>query len=300
MIGQSVNSQVPEAIAQLKGSNAVPLISIVVAVFNGGATVQRCIDSVAGQTYPHKKLVVIDGGSNDGTVDILKANQQTIAYWVSEPDRGIYQAWNKALAQTHGDWVCFLGADDYLWDACVLERMAPHLSSALPATRIVYGQVALVNESGTVLSSFGKPWPELRPAFMRGDALNIHQAMFHHRSVFEDRGTFDESFRIAGDYDLLLRELREGSAEFVPCLVAGMQHGGVSSNPVSKMTTIREIMRAMNTHGITPPIATYLAWLRAMLHGALYRVIGDNLSSIIADRYRALTGKGRVWTSVDK
>jgi glycosyltransferase involved in cell wall biosynthesis len=281
-------------------SHEGPAIAIIVAVFNGSATVQRCIDSVVGQTYPHKELIVIDGGSSDGTAEILKENSQKIAYWVSEPDRGIYQAWNKALAQTHGDWVCFLGADDYLWDAHVLERMAPHLSSALPAARVVYGQVALVNESGTVLNSFGKPWPELRPAFMRGDALNIHQAMFHHRSLFEDRGTFDESFRIAGDYDLLLRELREGRAEFVPCLVAGMQHGGVSSHPASKVTTIREVMRAMQCHGLKPPAGLRAAWLRAVAHAWLYRVAGGHVSGAVADGYRSLTGKSRLWTSTGK
>lgn len=281
-------------------SHEGPTIAIIVAVFNGSATLRRCIDSVARQTYPHTELVVIDGGSTDGTVDVLKANQQTIAYWVSEPDRGIYHAWNKALAQTHGDWVCFLGADDYLWDEHVLAEMAPHLSRALPATRVVYGQVALVNESGTVLDSFGKPWPELRPSFLRGDALNIHQAMFHHRSLFEDRGTFDESFRIAGDYDLLLRELREGCAEFVPCLVAGMQHGGVSSNPASKMTTIREIMRAMQRHGLKPPVGLRVAWLRAVAHAWLYRVAGGHVSGAVADGYRSLTGKSRLWTSTGK
>lgn len=281
-------------------SHVDPVISIVVAVFNGSATVQRCIDSVAGQTYPHKELIVIDGGSSDGTAEILNENGRKIAYWVSEPDRGICHAWNKALVQTHGDWVCFLGADDYLWDARVLAQMAPHLFSALPDTHVVYGQVALVNEAGTVLGSFGKPWSEMRPAFMRGDALNIHQAMFHHRSLFEDRGTFDESFRIAGDYDLLLRELREGRAGFVPCVVAGMQHGGVSSNPASKMTTIREVMRAMQRNGIKPPVGLHVARLRAVAHAWLYRVAGGHVSGAVADGYRSLTGKSRLWTSAGK
>jgi glycosyltransferase involved in cell wall biosynthesis len=91
------------------------MISVIVAVFNGAKTLQQCIDSVAGQTYPHKELIVIDGGSIDGTREILEGDATKLAYWVSEPDRGIYHAWNKALARARGDWICFLGADDYLW-----------------------------------------------------------------------------------------------------------------------------------------------------------------------------------------
>ena len=92
-----------------------PKISIIVAVYNSKKTLQRCIDSVFSQTYPHKELIIIDGGSTDGTVDILRANNDKITYWKSEPDNGIYQAWNKALDHAKSDWICFLGADDYLW-----------------------------------------------------------------------------------------------------------------------------------------------------------------------------------------
>ena len=90
-----------------------PLISIIVAVYNGEKTLQRCIDSVFSQTYPHKELIIIDGGSTDGTVDILQTNNDKITYWKSEPDNGIYQAWNKALDHAKSDWICFLGSDDY-------------------------------------------------------------------------------------------------------------------------------------------------------------------------------------------
>lgn len=77
--------------------NRKPLISVIVAVYNGEKTLQHCIDSVSNQAYPHKELIIIDGGSTDGTVDILRADNDKIAYWESEPDKGIYHAWNKAL-----------------------------------------------------------------------------------------------------------------------------------------------------------------------------------------------------------
>ncbi|NOS81149.1 MAG: glycosyltransferase [Nitrospira sp.] len=212
-----------------------------------------------------RSLVVIDGGSKDGTVEILKQNSEKIRYWISEPDHGIYHALNKALGQSHGDWVCLLGADDYLWDSQVIEQKAPHLANAFPAVRVGYGQVALVNESGGALGSFGRPWSEMEPVFLTGEALNIHQATFHHRSLFEARGKFVGSFRIAGDYELLLRELRENKVLHVPHLVTAMQHGGVSSHPSSKATAIREIIQARRMHNLAPSFNLVGAWLRAKM-----------------------------------
>ena len=78
-------------------------VSIVVAVRNGAATVQRCIDSIASQTFAGREIIVIDGGSTDGTVEVLRLNASRLAYWVSEPDRGIYHAWNKALERASGE-----------------------------------------------------------------------------------------------------------------------------------------------------------------------------------------------------
>ena len=89
-----------------------PMISVIVAVYNGQATLKQCLDSVTQQTYENTELIVIDGGSTDGTVDLLRANQEKIAYWISEPDRGIYNAWNKALTQARGDWICFLRSEE--------------------------------------------------------------------------------------------------------------------------------------------------------------------------------------------
>ena len=88
-----------------------PVTSVIVAVYNGAKTLQRCIDSVSNQTYPHKELIIIDGGSADGTVDILRANNDKIAYWKFKPDRGIYHAWNKALEHVQGAWIYFLGSE---------------------------------------------------------------------------------------------------------------------------------------------------------------------------------------------
>src|SRR5262245_16489663 len=129
---------------------AAPRISIVVALLNRRATLERCLDSVSGQSYAARELLVIDGGSADGSVEILQRRAAELAHWESAPDRGLYHAFNKALDRARGDWLYFLGADDYLWDGRALERMAPHLERAAPQARVVYAQANFVSPRGEV------------------------------------------------------------------------------------------------------------------------------------------------------
>src|SRR5262245_53799273 len=99
-----------------------PLVTIIIGVRNGAATLARCLDSIAAQTLTSRETIVMDGASTDGTVGLLKARADV--QWRSEPDRGLYDAWNKALRLRRGAWVLFLGADDCFVDAHVLEQFA--------------------------------------------------------------------------------------------------------------------------------------------------------------------------------
>src|SRR3569833_120643 len=142
-----------------------PKISVIMAVYNGAKSLQHCLDSYTAQTNANKELIIIDGGSTDGSVDIIKANADRIAYWVTEKDRGIYHAWNKGLDKVTGDWVCFIGSDDYWWSADVFEKMAAGLDGVYPPVRVVYGTVAVLGKDGEVLRRFGSPWEQARRNF---------------------------------------------------------------------------------------------------------------------------------------
>jgi glycosyltransferase involved in cell wall biosynthesis len=244
-------------------SEEAPLISVIVAVFNGAKTLQGCIDSVAGQTYPHNELIVIDGASTDGTVDVIRSNDTRIAYWESRPDRGVYHAWNKALDHAGGEWICFLGADDYLWSEGVLERLAPHLrAAAAQGVRVVYGRLALVSTKGDLVEMLGLPWEKVGRRF-RQDMSIPHPGTMHHRSLFEMHGRFDESFRMAADYELLLRELKSRDARFVPDVaVTGMRLGGVSNTPSSALLQIQDVARARRKHDVKG-FSSSLFWRRS-------------------------------------
>ncbi|MGZ4970754.1 MAG: glycosyltransferase family 2 protein, partial [Methylobacter sp.] len=161
-----------------------PLISIIIAVFNCAKTLQQCIDSVAQQTYANKELIIIDGGSKDGTVDVLESNGDKLGYWLSEPDNGIYNAWNKGLSQAKGEWICFLGADDFFWDAQVLERMAAQLATVPADIRVAYGQIMLLNNDGKNLYPIGEPWQGVKERFKQVMSIP-HPGLMHRRGLFE-------------------------------------------------------------------------------------------------------------------
>jgi glycosyltransferase involved in cell wall biosynthesis len=256
--------------------NKAPFICVIVAVYNGRSTLQQCIDSFAKQSYPHKELIVIDGASRDGTAALLESNREKLSYWVSEPDRGIYNAWNKALPHARGEWICFLGADDFFWDSEVLTRIGAHLETLPPAIRVAYGSIMLLDKNGMELNVLGEPWHRIKDRFKR--AMGIpHPGVMHRRDLFEAHGRFDESFRIAADYEFLLRELPKADAFFIPDVIAvGMRQGGISSTPANELLLQREIRRAQRMHGYPPPWhVTVLTTAKILARLLLIRIMGE-------------------------
>jgi len=275
-----------------------PFISIIVAVYNGYSTLQQCIDSVATQSFKNIELIVIDGGSTDGTVDLLSANTTQLTYWISEPDDGIYSAWNKALRHATGEWVCFLGADDYLWSDKALAEMAEVLKTLPEETIIAYGQVMLLGRDDASLYTVGAPnlhKPEASPEVL---GLPPHPGLMHRLSVFADRGGFDESFHIAGDTELLFRELRRAPAKFVKdVVVVGMRQGGISSNPANVLVSLRELRRIQRKYDIRwPGLSLTLAWARAWVRFVLWSIVGERFSRQLLDFGRKMLGKPSHWT----
>lgn len=258
-----------------------PKFSIIVVAYNAASTMQRCIETVLQQDYPNKELVIIDGGSGDGTVEILRANDHLIRYWVSEPDRGIYDAMNKGVDRATGDWIIFLGADDFLFGLDVLKRVAHLLAFKKGQSRVVYGKVAVVSREGKIVSEWGEE---------AGSLLGLpHQATFHHKSFFEIHGRFDETFKIAGDHEMLLRELKHRTAEFLPeVVVSGFSVGGVSTALDTATRYWLEFARARRLNGFFPyPIGWLKSFLTAVFFlgwGALSR---DSWNGWFRERYCA-------------
>lgn len=251
-----------------------PLITVIVAVLNCSKTLEHCIKSITEQSYPCVELIVMDGGSTDGSMSIINSYSDKIAYWESKPDRGIYHAWNKALKHSCGEWVCFLGADDYFWNDRVLADLTTHLIRAsYSGIKVLYGQAARVDCSGKIIKLQGKPWNKIGLQMRHGMPFDLpHPGLMHHCSLFEEHGLFDESFKIAGDYEFLLRELKNGKALFANNLrTVGCKVGGIADS--FKLLAQKEVARARQKNGLRTMSWVWLAvYTRSLIRKQLQKL----------------------------
>lgn len=194
-----------------------PLISVVTVCYNASTTIEATIQSVINQTYPHIEYIIIDGGSTDGTVDIIKQYANRITYWVSEPDKGIYDAMNKGVKYVTGDLVYFIGSGDIL-----LPNVFKSILLSYAPKTILYGNVKFVPSNFVCDGKFNR-WKIVRH--------NIpHQALFYPKSVFEEY-RYNLRYRLYADYDLNIRLFGVGKYRFkyIDCVVAEYLEGGASS-----------------------------------------------------------------------
>ena len=201
-----------------------PLVSVITVVFNGAEHLQAAIDAVSNQTYPHLQHIVIDGGSTDGTVSIIERNHAKLAFWKSEPDGGLYDAMNKGVEQVTDpeSYVLFANADDSLFSPDAVEQAIAHSSGE----DLVYGK--MVFSDGEMSGMLGR---EVKLDDLARETL-CHPATFVKRRVFDKVGKFDTRFRIAADYDFIVRCFAAGvTTRFVDVVVSRMRMGGLSGWP---------------------------------------------------------------------
>ncbi len=278
---------------------AGPQVSVVIAVRNGAATLQRCLDSIAAQDLASRETIVFDAVSTDGTQELLErhARSGAIDHYVSEPDKGVYDAWNKGIRLARGRWVCFLGCDDAFHDAGALRSMVEASERAGDPGSVVYGRIRRVTQAGVLVETIGAPWERTRESFLAGSNIP-HPGTLHLRSMLEAQGLFDTSYRIAGDYHLLLGELPARAPLFVDRVVVDMGFGGLSSRPGTILVALREVARARRERGLGGNSA-YLrermafAWAGRVVYG----ILGDRSYRHLADFDRRLRSRPPNWTA---
>jgi glycosyltransferase involved in cell wall biosynthesis len=211
--------------------NKIPFFTVITASFNSEKTIDKTIESLLNQNYTNFEYIIIDGNSKDSTLEIIKSFEQkfkekNITYkFISEPDKGIYDAWNKGISISRGEWISFLGSDDfYLEDALSLYYEKIQNSSGI---NFISSKVNLIN------SNFKK----IRTVGVKFSTEEIIKKMaiaqigsFHHRILFFKIGLFNTSYLIAGDYEFYLRGRNIINAGFIDKVTANMMHGGISSN----------------------------------------------------------------------
>ncbi len=198
-----------------------PLISVITVVFNGDKSLEATIKSIVSQLTEAVEYIIIDGGSCDGTLDIIRRYSNSIAYWVSEPDMGIYDAWNKGIAQSRGKFIAFVGADDVVSENYFTTYLAKITTS--PAVDYWSSKVIF---AGNKLRVIGKPWSWGR--FRRYMSV-AHVGSMHKRDLYEKYGLYNISYKIVGDYEFLLRIGAGLNAGFIDEITVTMGVDGVSN-----------------------------------------------------------------------
>jgi glycosyltransferase involved in cell wall biosynthesis len=249
-------------------------ISIIVATYNAASYLERLIDSIRIQNVDNLEFIIIDAGSRDGTVELIEKHSEKISYWISESDSGIYDAWNKGVKASSGDWIMFLGADDQLLPGA-LEKYLAFMAKLPNIDKLDYisSRMKMIDLQGHFIRLKGWAWEW--PLFLK-DMTVAHPGSLHSKKLFDQYGIFDISYKITGDYELLLRPREKLKAAFFDDVTVLMQEGGASDS----LKAIREHERAAVNTGGASAISARLNVCKINLKfraKALLRKIGLNV-----------------------
>lgn len=181
-------------------------LSVITVTYNAEKTLERTLKSVSGQTYPYVEHIVVDGKSEDHTVSLIQKYVNPALKWVSEPDKGLYDAMNKAVTMTTGDYLCFLNAGDTFYTDDTVERMMNSFGAASPPD-IMYGETAIVDDSGKFLFMRRLSVPETLSwkSFKQGMVV-CHQAFIVKKTIFEP---YSLDYRFSADVDWCIRMMKK-------------------------------------------------------------------------------------------
>ena len=226
------------------------LVSIITVVYNNVASVRTAIESVLSQDYQHIEYIVVDGGSTDGTLEILNEYSKYFSVFISEPDNGIYDALNKGIQSSSGDIIATLHSDDKYLNKSVVTDYA--LTFSLSDVEICFSDLIIVKkETGRIFryyrAGFFKKW------LFRIGWMPPHPTCFIKKTLFEEFGLYSTSYKIAGDFDLLVRMFygRDINWSYLDIISIEMSNGGASSSDwKSKKIIAQEINKILQENNI--------------------------------------------------
>lgn len=227
-------------------------ISIITASFRSEFTIKDTLESVNIQTYPQIDHIIIDGASKDGTLDLVKAHGKRVVHVTSEPDKGIFDAYNKGLAVADGEIIGILNSDDFYATPQVIEHVMRAFED--PSVDAVYAELVYVDKDDTdKIVRHWKSRPYREGDFTRGFSP-AHPTLFLRKSVYARTGGFNPGFRFSGDYEYMLRAFHTHGVKsvYLPEIVVRMRTGGATGGglPFIKKQNL-EILRALDSQGVT-------------------------------------------------
>ncbi|MEX2230713.1 MAG: glycosyltransferase family 2 protein [Cyclobacteriaceae bacterium] len=227
-------------------------VSIITVVYNRKTTIERAIRSVLQQTYPSIEYLIVDGGSRDGTLEVIEAYRNKITKVISEKDKGMYDALNKGIQLATGDVIGVLHSDDIFYANDSIEKIAKEFILDY-SLQCVYGDVAFINPNkGNKMTRYFSSANFSVDKFDRG-FMPAHPSFFCRKICFEQFGTYKLNYDIAADFDLLVRFLKihRIKSKYVPLCTTYMHTGGKSTTGIKSTLKInKEFLHILKTHGI--------------------------------------------------
>ena len=227
-------------------------VSIIVSVFNNKNTIAAAINSIISQDYDDIECIVVDAGSTDGTVEIIKGFADRINTFISEPDKGIYDGLNKGVSLATGDVIAFLHSDDAYADRSIISTVVDQFDINIQG---VYGDLLYTDKVD--MDKIFRYWKscDFSPSLLSKGWMPPHPTLFLRCEVYQKYGTFDTSFKIAGDYDFMLRILKDNIVvKYLPQVVYKMRVGGESNRSIKNiLNKSKEDLRAMRKNEINNP-----------------------------------------------
>ena len=237
-------------------------ISIITVVYNNEKTIQDAMQSVLGQTYKNIAYVIIDGSSKDNTVNLIKEYKDQLGHFVSEKDNGLYDAMNKGIQACTGDVIGILNSDDLYQDSQVIAAVMEEFKND-KVLDIVYGDLVYVksNDTNTIVRNWKSK--EYYKRFFENANVPPHPALFVRSKVYKEAGLFDLQFKLAADYELMLRMFKKHNfkSKYINRLIIKMRLGGATNQSYTNIVNQnKEILRAWKVNGLQAPF--YLMPLR--------------------------------------
>lgn len=252
-----------------KTSLEKPLVSIIMAVYNGGNYTEQAISSVISQSYSNIEFIIIDGKSTDGTVDVIEKHSDKISYWISESDNGIYEAWNKGLKIAKGEWIAFIGSDDILYSDAIQNYVTYIQKNYSSEFEYISSEIELVTNDLKLKRIKGRAWKwNTFKKFMN----TAHVGSLHSKKIFEKYGMYDINYKIAADYEMLLRSKEKLKAGFMDTITVKMRCDNTLSMKNS-FETQKETFRAKIKTAGRNKVFAYYEMVVAILKANLRRLL---------------------------
>ena len=211
-------------------------LSIITVNLNNKSGLQKTIDSVISKTYKDFEWIIIDGGSTDGSKELIEQYSQYITYWVSEPDKGIYNAMNKGIISANSEYLLFLNSGDWLINTNIIEQAFPFMNNA----DFVYGSLQLVNRDGDI-KIWDIPIDSVTGEFFLNSTMP-HPATFIKKEKLLQYGGYDESYKIAADWKFFMDAILFGNSSLkkMPFVVSVFSEDGISSTQLTQVKSERQ------------------------------------------------------------